>query len=259
MNGTAHYLSQGSGRIALVFLHGIGGGKESWRGQLAHFAALGYRAIAWDAPGYGGSPLPADYTWPALAAALNGLCDELSLAKIIPVGHSMGGMLAQEFAATYPDRVQALVLTGTSPAFGKADGTWQQEFIKARLGPLDAGKSMADLAPGLVAGLVGESADPAGVAAAQACMGAVPPETYRLAVKNLLTFDRRASLGQIAVPTLLVAGDKDRTAPAEVMRRMGEKIPGAKFVSLPKAGHLMSFEQPAAYDAAIADFLQTLR
>jgi len=259
MTAAANYLRVGDSGPALIFLHGIGGGKESWRRQIEHFGTHGYRAFAWDAPGYGGAPLPTDYTWPVLALALRDFLDRMQLPRAIVVGHSMGGMLAQEFAARHPERLQALVLSGTSPAFGRADGAWQQEFVQKRLGPLDAGKTMADLAPGLVAGLIGEAPDAAGVEAARACMSGVAPETYRRAVRNLLTFDRRAALAEIAVPTLLLAGEKDTTAPAAVMQRMAEKIKGASFHCLPGAGHLANFEQPDAYNAAIAAFLARLR
>ena len=114
------------------------------------------------------------------------------------VGHSMGGMVAQTMLRRRPDGYSAVVLACTSPAFGNADGEFQRKFVADRIGPLDAGKTMADLAPGLVARMVGPAADPAGRAHAVAVMSAVPPETYRAAVRCLVTFDERANLGKIA-------------------------------------------------------------
>ena len=251
-------LAEGTGRRTLVFLHGIGGNKEGWRAQLGHFAAKGYRAVAWDAPGYGDSAPLAELTWAAVSDSLATLLDALGVARAVVVGHSMGGMMAQDFAARHPDRLEALVLSGTSPAFGKPDGDWQKQFVAQRIAPLDAGKSMADLAPTLVAAMVGDAPDPDGVKAAVACMGRVPAETYRAYLKLLVTFDRRDALASIAVPTLVLAGEKDGNAPPKVMERMAEKIPGAVYHCLARSGHLANFEQPAAFDAAIDAFLSSL-
>lgn len=155
-----------------------------------------------------------------------------------------------------PDGYGAAVLACTSPAFGNADGDFQRTFVADRIGPLDAGKTMADMAPGLVARMVGPAPDPAGLAHAIAVMSAVPPQTYRAAVRCLVTFDERASLANIRVPTLCLAGGADQTAPAKVMERMSARIPGARFVSLPGLGHIPSLEAPAAFDAAVLQFLR---
>jgi pimeloyl-ACP methyl ester carboxylesterase len=74
-------------------------------------------------------------------------------------------------------------------------------------------------------------------------------------VQLLTTFDRRAQLPAIRVPTLLVAGSDDRTAPAPVMERMAAKIPGAEFVTLAGCGHLGPMDQPDEFNAALGDFL----
>jgi pimeloyl-ACP methyl ester carboxylesterase len=71
-----------------------------------------------------------------------------------------------------------------------------------------------------------------------------------------VSFDERANLPNIRVPVLCLAGEADQTAPAKVMERMAARIPGAKFVSLPGAGHLPNLETPAAFDAAILVFLR---
>ncbi len=79
---------------------------------------------------------------------------------MILLGHSMGGMVAQEVMARRPELVSRLILCGTSPSFGKAEGDWQREFIAQRTAPLDAGKSMADLADVLVPQMVGPARCP---------------------------------------------------------------------------------------------------
>src|SRR5438046_2120871 len=83
-----------------------------------------------------------------------------------------------------------------------------------------------DLAARLMGGLIGPTPDADGMAIALASMSRVPPETYRAALECLVAFDRRDALPRIAVPTLLIAGAADTTAPAAVMERMAAKIPG---------------------------------
>jgi 3-oxoadipate enol-lactonase len=253
MSGGIIYVERGQG-APLVFLHGIGGDAACWRPQIEAFSESN-RAIAWNMPGYGGSaPLP-EMTFPGLAEALLRLLDRLEVERAHLVGHSMGGMVAQEFAATWPDRLRSLALVATSAAFGPADGDWQRDFLASRLGPLERGRSMADLAPGIVAGLVGEAPDPTGIAQAIHSMAAVPEATYRTALQCLLTFDRRDVLGRIDVPTLLLAGERDQTAPPAVMERMAARIPQARCLVLPRAGHLANLEQPVLFNRALGDFL----
>ena len=82
-------------------------------------------------------------------------------------------------------------------------------------------------------------------------------ETYRAALHALVTFEQRAALPTITVPTLCLAGEHDSTASPTVVRRMAEKIPGARYLELHGAGHLMNFEQPEAFTEALLGFLHT--
>jgi 3-oxoadipate enol-lactonase len=241
---------------AVVFVHGIGGSARVWAAQIATFAAAGYTPVALDLPGYGGRPPVAAMRFEDVAADVEARIAERSLHRPVLVGHSMGGMIAQTALRRRPDGYAAVVLACTSPAFGSADGAFQKKFVADRLGPLDAGKTMAELAPGMVERMIGPAADPAGRARAVETMSAVPAETYRAAVRCLVGFDERANLGRIAVPVLCLAGEKDPNAPAAVMQRMAGKIPDAKYVCLPGVGHLPNLEAPAAFDAAILGFLE---
>jgi pimeloyl-ACP methyl ester carboxylesterase len=87
-------------------------------------------------------------------------------------------------------------------------------------------------------------------------MSAVPSATYRASIQALVTFEQRAALPTITVPTLCLAAEYDTTAPPDVMRRMAEKIPGAVFEVLADAGHLLCFEQPGRFNAVIEHFLK---
>lgn len=253
MNVIPHCETRGQGDVVL-FLHGVGGGHESWAPQLDTFSG-NFCAAAWDMPGYGQSAPLGGMTFPALADSLLRLLDDRGWDRVHLVGHSMGGMVAQELAAGHQDRLASLVLSATSPAFGNPDGDFQKKFVADRLAPLDAGQTMKDLAQGLVDGFMGAAADPAALDAAIACMKAVPEQTYRDAIHCLVTFEQRANLPKLRVPTLVIAGAEDRNAPAPMMERMASKISGATYVCLEGAGHLANLEQPDVFDGHLNDFL----
>lgn len=241
----------------LVFLHGIGGAARGWTAQLAHFAGR-FRAVAWSMPGYGGSAPPPARSVDALAAALVGLLRALDLRRPVLVGHSIGGMIVQRVLAEDAHPVRAAVLAQTSPAFGSRDGAFQERFLRERLGPLDAGRTMAELADGLVAGLVGDDPDPAGVALARELMARTPDAAYRASMLALTGFDSREALGRIRVPVLVLSGTRDTNAPTPMMERMAARIPGARYIALEGVGHLAPLEQPARFDAALDAFLADL-
>jgi 3-oxoadipate enol-lactonase len=243
------------GGPTVLMLHGIGGGHLAFAPQVETLATSGYRAVAWDMPGYGHSAPIEPYTFKGLAQSCVQLIETLKCDKVSLVGHSMGGMVAQEVVARRPDLVSRLVLCGTSPSFGKPDGDWQREFIAQRTAPLDAGKSMADLAETLVPQMVGPGSLPEGVRLATHCMSLVPAATYRRALECIVTFDRRSMLGHIGVPTLLIAGEQDRNAPPAVMKKMAAAIPGSTYIEMKGIGHLQNLEAPEEFDSLLLNFL----
>lgn len=234
----------------LLFLHGVGGGHHAWERQLPYFAGLGYPSHAWDQPGYGHSALVEPYDLEQVCAALARLVDSLGGEPVVLVGHSMGGFIAQEAYVRHPRLVKAMALCFTSPAFAGGSSEFSKQFIAARIGPLDQGKTMAEIAAQLIPTMGSRSE------LAEKIMAGVPPETYRKAVQLLTTFDRRRELADIKVPTLLVAGSDDKTAPPSVMEKMWQKIPGADYVRLEGCGHLGPMDQPEAFNAALLAFLK---
>jgi 3-oxoadipate enol-lactonase len=245
-------------RLSVVLLHGIGGAAGIWRGQVARLAAAGFRPVALDLPGYGARAPLARFTFEALAADVESAIAAHGLCRPVLVGHSLGGMIAQTLLRRNANGYRAALLACTSPAFGNPDGAVQQTFIAARLKPLDAGTSMAELAPRLIDAMMGGNPDRSGRAHAIAVMSAVPPDTYRAAVRCLVTFDERANLAHIGVPTLCLACEQDPNVPAPVMERMAARIPGARFRCLPGLGHLPNLEAPEVFDAAMLEFLRGL-
>lgn len=244
-------------RPPLLLLHGIGGGcgcgawGDAGSASGAALAAAGHLTLAVDLPGYVLSPTIAPLTLAGLAACVVALIDPLGAGRVVLVGHSMGGMVAQEVAALAPDRLAGLVLVSSSPAFGKPDGDWQRDFLQSRFAPLDAGLGMAGLAAQLVPAMVAPGTTPPVLVAAQAMMAGVPEATYRRAVTALVSFDRRANLAAIIVPTGVITGEHNRTAAPEVSRRMAERIAAATCIIVPGAGHLLILEQPRAFNAAL--------
>jgi pimeloyl-ACP methyl ester carboxylesterase len=234
----------------LVFLHGVGGGHHAWEAQLPYFGGLGYPAHAWDQPGYGHSAMVEPYDLEHISASLARLIESLGKEPVVLVGHSMGGLIAQETYVRHPQLVKAMALCFTSPAFAGGGSDFTKQFIAARIAPLDDGKTMADIAAQLIPTMGSNSK------LAEQIMAGVPPETYRMAVRLLTTFDRRKELGAIKVPTLLISGSEDKTAPAAMMERMAQKIPGSEYVRLDGCGHLGPMDRPEEFNAALLAFLK---
>jgi pimeloyl-ACP methyl ester carboxylesterase len=243
------------GGPTVLMLHGVGGGHLAFAPQVETLASAGYRAVAWDMPGYGHSAPIEPYTFKGLAESCIRLIESLKCGDVALLGHSMGGMVAQEVVARRPELVNKLILCGTSPSFGKPGGDWQREFIASRTAPLDAGGTMAQLAEILVPQMVGPGALPEGLRLATHCMSQIPPATYRRALEAMVTFDRRANLERINVPTLVVAGEHDRNAPPAMMKKMADAIPRSTFIEMHGIGHLQNLEAPEDFDGLLLNFL----
>ena len=244
---------------ALVFLHGVGGGRRGWAPQQAHLSVLGWRSLAWDMPGYGESAMVTPYDFEHLAMAMWQMLDAAHIRQAVLVGHSMGAMVALQAWTQMPERITAMVLAASSPAFGNSDGDFQKQFLAQRLAPLEAGKTMGDIAHKLIPTMAAPGGDVAKLHQAYQSMSAVPQSTYRAALHALVQFEQRAALPTITVPVLCLAAAHDRTAPPSVMERMAQKIPAARYASLAGAGHLLHYEQPEAFKAELEQFLKDVK
>src|SRR3990172_12314536 len=158
---------------ALVFLHGVGGGHHAWERQQSFFAGRGYPSHAWDKPGYGTSPMVEPYDLEQVCAALARLIGSLGGEPVVLVGHSMGGLIAQEAYVRHPGLIRAMALCFTSPAFAGSGSDFTRQFIAARLDPLDQGKTMAEIAAQLIPTMGSNSK------LAEQIMAGGPPETHR--------------------------------------------------------------------------------
>ena len=259
------YLEAGGGDEALVLLHGIGGRADVWEPQLEAFAS-NYRVIAWYMPGYGSSPPLPEMTFVALAGALATLLDTLDAKRIHLVGHSMGGMVAQEFLRRRAGMLASVCLYATNPGIARpetpeaqeAAQTRAEEFFRRRVGPLDAGMSMREMAASLLDRLLAPNAPESARIAAIKSVSAVPPDVYRAAMRCFLSFDGTAVIPAIRLPTLVIAGSEDVTMPPAVVEAMARQIPGARYEIIPGVGHLANLEDPSAFNRVLRDFLESV-
>jgi pimeloyl-ACP methyl ester carboxylesterase len=253
-----HFSALGAGPTVLM-LHSAGGGYRSFAPQVEHYASQGWRAVAWDMPGYGLSAPVEPYGVRGLAQSCIGLIEALLPPGAAPaqrsvalLGHGLGGMVAQEVVMRRPDLVNRLVLSGSTSG---PDSGWSQD-AQRQLALLDgAGNSMQQLAEAVLPQLTGPLALAAGVQLARHCMTHLSPVTYRLALQAQAAFDRDAALTHIHVPTLMIAGEHDRCAPLAAIERMADKIQGSRWVQMPGVGHWQHLEAPDAFDALVLDFL----
>lgn len=244
----------------VAFLHGLGLDGRCWTPQIEALRGEGIACHAWTMPGHASAPWDGQpLSFAGLATALLDFLDTHKIAAAHLIGHSMGGMLALEVAATAPQRCRSLTLIGSAALFGSADGSFQRAFLAERLGPLDAGQRLPDLAPALVADLCLPTTLPVVMSECVDAMVMMDEAAYRAALACLVTFDRRAALAALPMPVLCLAGEHDRQAPPHGVERMAGKIPGARFLCIRDAAHLMMLEAPGAVTQAIHDFAAEIK
>jgi pimeloyl-ACP methyl ester carboxylesterase len=253
--------------LPLVFVHGLSGSWPNWLEQLPTFAAR-RRVIAMDLPGFGHSPMP---SWPisisAYARMLDRLLDVLGIAAAALVGNSMGGFISAELAISYPQRVERLVLV--SPAgistYDNRDGlraipvlrhaerilTAYTAWIASKSDTVARRPRLREAALNVVARH--PSRLPAALAAEQ-LRGSGKPGFIQGLEANL-NYDFRERLPEIACPTLIVWGEKDRVITARDAQIFAELIPDSRVVTYPDTGHMSMLERPEAFNALLEEFL----
>ena len=252
VDGPLAWREQGSGP-PILFLHGLGGSRTSWRPQLADLSGE-FRCIAWDMPGYGASAPVEPLTFDAIADAVARTLDAAGVARAHLVGESFGGMHALHTALRHPDRVGRLVLANTSPAFG-LDGTDPSEWRAARLAPLDAGLAPADVAADVLRSVAGPGLSDEMLAMRVAAFACIPADGLRAAVECLPSHDLLGRLAEIAAPALVVAGELDAETPVAYSRILADGLRDAELVVLDGVGHLAVSEAPRAFNRLVRRFL----
>lgn len=257
-------IEAGTGGRPLLLTHGFTGAKEDFGDWIDAFAAEGWWVVAPDLRGHGDSDQPERedlYSLALFAQDLLGLADELGWTRFSLLGHSMGGMIAQEVALAAPDRIERLVLMDTN--HGPVDG----------LDPDTVAFGVEVLRTSGIAGLVDVLAQlpqqpkaPSDLRVraerdgyAQFADGKVhrcSPAMYAAMGVELTTrADRLAELAGLTMPVRVVVGAED-TGFLPASRRIADAIASADLVVIPDAAHCPQFENPAAWWEAVAPFLK---
>lgn len=245
----------GTGELVL-FMHGIGGNRTNWSRQVQVFGDH-FLAVAWDARGYNGSE---DYDGPLdfsdFARDILRVLKFYGRKKLHLVGLSMGGRIAQDFHALFPQHVATLTICASFTGFQNFDPAERQKFLSLRLKPLvEEGKEPRDIAPVVARTLSSPNATEEQYQRLVASMAALHKGSYIKTVTATTNFDRTAELAKIAVPTLLVFGEADTLTTPAMGVEMNSKIKGSDLVVVPKSGHLVNLEQPEAFEKALEPFL----
>lgn len=251
----ADYSKHGEGETTVYLLHGGYGCKEYFQPLMRRLSKAGYRVIAWDAPGYGISDLPDDFSIETAAQACAELMDATHSDVNIVIGHSMGGLIAPRLAGLRPELVRAVVLSATVSSFGHLDKETQQSFIAERVAPLDAGMTMREVAAPLVRSMMNEAAEGPDVTRIMEAAAETPDATFRAAIQAIVEYDGEPALEQLSRPTLVIAGAIDPIGRAEDLKKLADGLADAEYHCLENCGHYAWAEDPKAFDAALFPFL----
>ncbi|MEU0741458.1 alpha/beta fold hydrolase [Streptomyces sp. NPDC006134] len=219
-----------------------------WDRQVPELAKQ-WRVVRFDLPGHGGAPAHPAGSVAELTDRLLATLDGLGVQRFGYAGCALGGAIGVELALRHPERLASLALIAASPRFGTAD-EFRQRGVVVRTNGLDP---IARTAPDrwFTGGFA--AAQPAITEWAVQMVRTTDPGCYIAACEALATFDVRAELGRVGVPTLVLVGSDDQvTGPAEA-RTLVAGIPDARLAVVPGASHLVPVEQPAA----VTDLLVT--
>jgi pimeloyl-ACP methyl ester carboxylesterase len=259
------YVDLGSGEPPVLFVHGLGAQWRVWARNLPAIARR-RRAIAVDLPGFGDSEAgTAPVSIRGYAELLDRFCDRLGIDRAVVVGSSMGGFIAAEFVLMAPTRVAGLVLVdaaGMVPTRAELSRAlpfvWSTALVGARMAT--ASRSVA-ARPRLRRAALRMVVDDAAALPADLTYWALlapPGPSTRDGLRasfSYLTHDWGERLRGIDCPTLIVWGEGDALIPVRHAGEYARRIPGARVVRVPRAGHLPMVEQPEIFNDTLLRFL----
>jgi pimeloyl-ACP methyl ester carboxylesterase len=257
-DGTRLYFEvHGTGDNAVLLLMGLGGDAHIWEPQVAPLAARG-RVVVYDNRGMGRSDKPAGpYSIATLAADALAVLDAAAVAQADLVGLSMGGMVAAELALAQPARVGKLALLASAarldegvrahladPVFTHAFAAGDQVAVYKAFGALAYSAAFLDA-----------ERDWMRAWTRRALGYGVTAASFRAQLEASLAFDRRADLGRLSAPALVLAAGADRLIPPHHADELARLIPGARLVTVAGADHVVNLERPDAVNAELLQWL----
>ena len=231
---------------ALLLSHGYSAAARMWDGQLDALAAR-YRVITWDMRGHGLSDSPDDpaaYSEEATVADMAAILAACDVSRAAIGGLSLGGYMSLAFHATHADATGALLLFDTGPGYRKDEPRAGWNALAERMAEAFESRGLDAL---------GRSAE-VRASTHRSARGLALAARGMMAQRDARIMD---SLATIAAPTLVLVGENDTQflVPADYM---AAKIPGARKVVLPDAGHAANIDQPEAFNTAVLEFLDDL-
>jgi len=249
---TTHYVLEGSGEgIPLVFINALGTDLRIWDGVVAHLTNH-HSVLRFDKRGHGLSDCPpAPYSMHDFSADLLGLLDQLEISQAIVIGISVGGMVALDFTASWPERVHSMVLCDTAPVIGTAD-LWNDRVDRLRAQGME---SMAEAILARWFAPTFKEKSPAAYQGYYNMLTRMPLEGYIGTCEALRDTDLTEAAKDIKARTLILCGTEDVSTPPDVVRGLVELMPNAEFHEIPGAGHSTCIEQPDLVAEQIERFL----
>lgn len=243
--------SAGSGPVVL-FIHGAQQDHSCWTLPSRWCARHSYRVLAPDLPGHGRNPGPALASVEAIADWLIALLDELKIEQAIPVGHSLGSLIALDLAARYPQRVRQFVqVTPSLPmpvAPALLDATQSNPAQAMQIINSFSYTQQSQLGGSRVPGLWLTGLN-------SRLMQRQPTASLFTDMNACNAYQRDlSSLNEIHIPALIIAGKQDRMTPPKMARQIVQALPQATLVEI-NGGHALMAEQPDDFLNALRDFL----
>jgi len=255
------FLVAGDGDTTVFLFHGAYGSKDYFRHEIATLVGAGLRVVAWDAPGYGLSRLPAQpLSIEYLAEAGVRLIDAQGTATNIVMGHSMGGIVGPLVAVMRPETVHGLVISATVGSFSQKSEEDKKRFLAERIEPLQAGKPFRETAKAVVDSMFAPGSAGPLVELVREVALSTASETFIQAIAAIVHYRGEETLPRVKVPTLLLAGAHDAVGRPEGMRNIQRQfIPHAQFHSLPNSGHYGFAEEPELFNQHLLAFIRQVQ